>query len=88
MKYPGLDLSDVHHVSEWMERSYGDDIGDKTNIYTMLISNKGYRGLTHPVYEKEVRLPTHKFSLFFVYCYHPQGDHKTKQSFVFSCFLL
>ena len=54
-KYPGLDLSDVHHVSEWMTRSYGDDIGDKTSIYTMLISNKGYRGLTHPVVEKEVR---------------------------------
>ena len=62
MKYPGLDLSDVHHVSEWMERSYGDDIGDKTNIYTMLISNKGYRGLTHPVYEKEVRC--HEFSCY------------------------
>lgn len=50
-KYPGLDLSSLHHVREWMLRSYGDDIGDKTSIYTMLQSNKGYRGLTHPVSE-------------------------------------
>jgi len=48
-KYPELDLSSLHHVSEWMLRSYGDDIGDKTNIYTMLQTNKGYRGLTHPM---------------------------------------
>lgn len=50
-KYPGLDLSALHHVREWMLRSYGDDIGDKTSIYTMLSSNKGYRGLTHPCVE-------------------------------------
>ena len=48
-RYPGLDLSSLHHVRDWMLRSYGDDIGDTTNIYTMLISNKGYRGLTHPM---------------------------------------
>ena len=53
-KYPQLDLSSLHHVREWMLRSYGDDIGDKTNIYTMLQSNKGYRGLTHPTVEVEV----------------------------------
>lgn len=47
-KYPGLDLSSVHHVSEWMLRSYGDDIGDTSSIYKMLLTNKGYRGLTHP----------------------------------------
>lgn len=50
-KYPGLDLSSLHHVRDWMIRSYGDDIADKTNIYTMLKSNKGYRGLTHPCIE-------------------------------------
>uniref|UniRef100_A0A7S3L263 Opine dehydrogenase domain-containing protein n=1 Tax=Amphora coffeiformis TaxID=265554 RepID=A0A7S3L263_9STRA len=53
-KYPSLDLSSLHHVREWMLRSYGDDIGDKTNIYTMLQSNKGYRGLTHPTVEVEI----------------------------------
>jgi hypothetical protein len=47
-KYPSIDLSSLHHVREWMLRSYGDDIGDKTSIYTMLITNKGYRGLEHP----------------------------------------
>ncbi|KAL7472065.1 hypothetical protein ACHAXS_012404 [Conticribra weissflogii] len=53
-KYPSLTLDALHHVSEWMLRSYGDDIGDKTNIYTMLRTNKGYRGLTHPMREVEV----------------------------------
>lgn len=50
-KYPDLDLSSLHHVRDWMVMSYGDDIGDKTNIYTMLITNKGYHGLTHPTRE-------------------------------------
>lgn len=52
-KYPDLDLSSLHHVRDWMLMSYGDDIGDKTSIYTMLITNKGYRGLTHPTYPVE-----------------------------------
>jgi hypothetical protein len=50
-KYPGLDLSSLHHVREWMLRSYGDDIGDTSSIYKMLLTNKGYRGLTHPMVE-------------------------------------
>ena len=53
-KYPSLHLDSLHHVSEWMLRSYGDDIGDKTSIYTMLRTNKGYRGLTHPMREVQV----------------------------------
>ena len=53
-KYPTLDLDSLHHVSEWMTRSYGDDIGDTTSIYTMLRTNKGYRGLTHPMREVEI----------------------------------
>lgn len=48
-QYPGLDLSSLHHVREWMLRSYGDDIGDTSSLQTMLLTNKGYRGLTHPV---------------------------------------
>lgn len=48
-KYPGLDLSSLHHVQEWMLRSYGDDIEDKSSIQRMLLTNKGYRGLTHPM---------------------------------------
>ena len=68
-KYPGLDLDDVHHVSEWMTRSYGDDIGDKTNIYTMLSTNKGYRGLTHPTITKEMEDGTTKYFPNFKYRY-------------------
>ncbi len=53
-KYPTLHLDALHHVSEWMLRAYGDDIGDKTSIYTMLRTNKGYRGLTHPMREVQI----------------------------------
>lgn len=68
-RYPSLDLDSLHHVSEWMIRSYGDDIGDKTNIYTMLRTNKGYRGLTHPMREVKTDegvkyLPNFKYRYF------------------------
>jgi len=68
-RYPNLHLDALHHVKEWMERSYGDDIGDKTNIYTMLRTNKGYRGLTHPMREVQVNgntkyLPNFKYRYF------------------------
>ena len=53
-KYPSLHLDSLKHVTEWMKRSYGDDIGDKTSIFTMLRSNKGYRGLTHPMKEVQI----------------------------------
>uniref|UniRef100_A0A7S0ASB5 Opine dehydrogenase domain-containing protein n=1 Tax=Minutocellus polymorphus TaxID=265543 RepID=A0A7S0ASB5_9STRA len=53
-RYPTLNLDSLHHVSHWMLTSYGDDIGDKTSIYTMLRTNKGYRGLTHPMREVEI----------------------------------
>ncbi|VEU44082.1 unnamed protein product [Pseudo-nitzschia multistriata] len=48
-KYPELDLRSLHHVRDWMLRSYGDDIGDTSNLHTMLHTNKGYKGLRHPV---------------------------------------
>ncbi|KAL7537902.1 hypothetical protein ACHAWF_005929 [Thalassiosira exigua] len=68
-KYPTLTLNSLHHVSEWMIRSYGDDIGDKSSIYTMLRTNKGYRGLTHPVKEVDVEgnnkyLPNFRYRYF------------------------
>ena len=50
-RYPNLDLSSLHHVREWMIRSYGNDIEDKSSIHKMLLSNKGYHGLTHPTIE-------------------------------------
>lgn len=65
-KYPKCDLSSVHHVSEWMIKSYGDDIGDKSSIYKMLITNKGYRGLTHPMISTEEKkfLPNFRYRYF------------------------
>lgn len=63
-RYPSLHLDSLHHVSEWMIRSYGDDIKDKTSIYTMLRTNKGYRGLTHPMREVKVDGQTKYFPNF------------------------
>lgn len=68
-RYPTLNLDSLHHVSQWMLTSYGDDIGDKTSIYTMLRTNKGYRGLTHPMREVEIDgetkyLPNFKYRYF------------------------
>lgn len=69
-KYPGLDLSSLHHVREWMLRSYGDDIEDQSSIHKMLLTNKGYRGLTHPMVTvdgpdgKKQYLPNIKYRYF------------------------
>ncbi len=68
-RYPDLDLSNLHHVRDWMLMSYGDDIGDKTSIYTMLISNKGYRGLTHPTRDMVTEDGQKKFLPNFQYRY-------------------
>ena len=53
-KYPNMDMSALTHVRDWMIRSYGDDIGDQSNLFRMLVTNKGYRGLTHPTIEVEI----------------------------------
>ena len=65
-RYPSLDLSDVHHVRDWMLTSYGSDIGDTSSTYKMLLTNKGYRGLTHPMVENK---ETGKFHPNFRYRY-------------------
>jgi hypothetical protein len=57
------------HVREWLLRSYGNDIGDKSSIYKMLLTNKGYRGLTHPVVSIDTSdgrtyLPNFKYRYF------------------------
>lgn len=67
-KYPGLDLSSLTHVRDWMVRSYGDDIGDTSTLHRMLITNKGYRGLTHPTLVVEVN-GTKKYLPNFNYRY-------------------
>ena len=68
-KYPAMDMSALTHVRDWMLRSYGDDIGDQSNLYRMLVTNKGYRGLTHPTVETVVDgekkfLPNFKYRYF------------------------
>lgn len=43
-----IDLSNVCHIYDWYIRCYGHDIEDKTNLWTVLRTNKGYVGLVHP----------------------------------------
>jgi hypothetical protein len=61
--------------------SYSDNIGDKTSIYTMLITNKGYRGLTHPTVKVDADGTT-KFMPNFKYRYFlediPMGLYVTQ----------
>ena len=52
-RYPSLDLHGIRHVTEWMEKSYGNDIGDKSNLHRMLQTNKGYRGLLFPMVQRD-----------------------------------
>jgi len=52
-----------------MANAYGDDIGDMTSTATMLRTNKGYRGLTHPMREvqsngKTKYLPNFRYRYF------------------------
>eukprot|EP00961_Rhodomonas_salina_P165320 2227427-Rhodomonas_salina.1 len=52
-KFAGVDLSKVTHVKDWIMRSYGDDIADKSSLRTAIVSNKGYKGLNHPMLKVE-----------------------------------
>jgi hypothetical protein len=68
-KYSGLDLSSTHHVREWMLKSYGADIEDTSTLTKMLLTNKGYRGLTHPMKEIKTDDGTKKYLPDFRYRY-------------------
>ena len=46
-----LHLQGVLHCKDWIVKAYGEDIADKTNLGTMIRTNKGYLGLTHPMTE-------------------------------------
>ena len=46
--YPDVDLAGVMHVTDWINRAYGEDVKDNTNLMTAINTNKGYRGLVHP----------------------------------------
>lgn len=75
-KYPTLDLSDMLHLKDILLRYYYDDIGDKTNIYTMLKTSNAHRGLTHPMVEVETPegkkgyLPNFKCTFCLCYLTH------------------
>lgn len=45
---PEMDLSNVCHIYDYYMRVFGEDVADKTNLYTVLRSNKAYIGLRHP----------------------------------------
>lgn len=83
-----LDLSSLHHVSEWMIRSYGDDIGDKTSIYTMLHTNKGYRGLTHPMIEIDTPEGGKQYLPNFKYRYVQENTRGFTVVFLYSNILI
>ena len=50
---PDLDLSNVCTIYDYYMRVFGDDIEDKTNLYTVLKTNKAYIGMVHPCRETE-----------------------------------
>ncbi|XP_064652277.1 tauropine dehydrogenase-like isoform X3 [Lineus longissimus] len=45
---PGVNLTNVKHIYDWFIIIYGSEISDKTSLATVLRTNKGYNGLTHP----------------------------------------
>ena len=73
-KYPsGLDLSSMLHIRDVLLRYYYDDLGDKTNISTMLRTSRAHRGLAHPM--REVDTPKgRKYLPNFQYRYFTEGE--------------
>jgi len=53
MQYPQVDLSQVIPMYDWDLCCYGRDIQDKTNLMTVLRTNIGYEGITHPMTRTE-----------------------------------
>lgn len=48
---PGVNLTNVKHIYDWFIIIYGSEISDKTSLATVLRTNKGYDGLTHPCFK-------------------------------------
>ncbi|HJR08398.1 MAG TPA: NAD/NADP octopine/nopaline dehydrogenase family protein [Pyrinomonadaceae bacterium] len=48
-EHESLDLTQVIPMYDWDITCYGKDIKDKTNLMTALRTNKGYKGITHPM---------------------------------------
>lgn len=41
---PDVDLSNVTHIYQWYIKCYGEEIADKTNLYTAIKTNQAYEG--------------------------------------------
>jgi hypothetical protein len=49
--HPGLDLSAVRPLLQWLKRSYPDTIEDQRTLQSSFVTNRSYRGLFAPMYE-------------------------------------
>ena len=44
-RYPGLDLSAVQPLHDWLQRAYGEEIDDCSSLQICFVTNRGYAGL-------------------------------------------
>jgi hypothetical protein len=51
--YPGLDLSAVRSVGDWLRRAYSKTIEDSSTLQSCFATNRSYTGLLAPMYESE-----------------------------------
>jgi hypothetical protein len=51
--YPGLDLTAVRPVGEWLKRSYPTSIKDSSTLHSSFATNRSYTGLLAPMIESE-----------------------------------
>lgn len=51
-RYPGIDLSAVRPLGEWLYRSYAEDITDHSSLQRSFVTNRSYAGLTVPMREQ------------------------------------
>ena len=60
---PNVDLNNVISIFDWYIRCYGDDMGNKSNLYHAIRTNGSYKGLTHPTVKTEdgKYLPDYKY---------------------------
>ena len=50
---PNTDLTNTTHIYDWYIKCYEKEITDKTNLKSVLLTNKAYKGLTHPTKKTE-----------------------------------
>ena len=48
-RYPGLDLSAVQPLHDWLQRAYGEEIDDCSSLQICFVTNRGYAGLQAPM---------------------------------------